>query len=123
LDSNVRLLLRANAQVAALDCNGLTPLAYAVNGHAPSTVRLLLHAKSSLNGAFAAAAFHRVHQVRRSGFVGSPLHLAVLLGAAAVVRVLLHAKADADAVDSAGWTPYDYAADYCAEMVDALRRR
>ncbi len=94
--SVVEVLLKAEANVNAVDSKGFTPLHVAAeNGHA-SVVEVLLKAKANVNA------------VGSEGW--TPLHVAAENGHASVVEVLLKAEANVNAVGIEGCTPLHFAA-------------
>ena len=76
--------------------NGRTPLHYAAQGGAPALVTALVKAGAHVNA-----------RDKRGGW--TPLHLAAWFGKSrAVVQALLDVRADPEAKDDAGRTPWDY---------------
>lgn len=107
----VRVMLRAGADVSAVDAHGFNAVHWAVRGGSVSALcALLAHRGEAAGGAFSAArALARLHTALAAGDKANntPLHLAATRGAAGsgALRALLAAGARADAVNVLGTTP------------------
>uniref|UniRef100_A0A6U0WJ35 Uncharacterized protein n=1 Tax=Pinguiococcus pyrenoidosus TaxID=172671 RepID=A0A6U0WJ35_9STRA len=91
----VQLLLRHGASVEASDCNGRTPLFYAIMGASRNAAFELLEEGAHVS-------IHDEHGV-------TPLLLAVDMGDEDMVRLLVSSGAEVDAPDAQGRTPLAWA--------------
>lgn len=100
----LQLLLQHKADVNAADENGTTPLMAALEEDEPEplAVKYLLDAKADVN-------------VKLN--LSTPLHLAVKKNLTEETELLLAAKADVNAKDAEGKTPFDYAEGEVKELL------